>query len=400
MEQHVTDYLIPIYREKGKLFWAAFLTGIIFYLLSYFLPRYYEAKISVLPNSTTGSDLNFGSLQPVLPMLGISPNENKTDLYVQILRSRTIGERIIARFKLKEHWGIQSEEKALKRLASHVSMVATREGMILLSFEAKDPQLAAKIANAYIEELDRVNQEKNTSRARNARIYIEDQLKKTEKELKTASRQLADFQLQHKAVALQEQLTTAIEQAGELKGRIIAKQVQLGVMLQTMKANNPRVMEVQSEIQQLQLQYDRLQFGGEKPLTERHEFFIAFAEAPEVGLQLADLMRSVKIKETVFTLLNQQFYQAKIEEAKDTPTIQVLDEAKVPEKKSRPFRMLIAATGFLLGGLFFTLRLFGKQYSQALKQQQPDEYNRWEEFKKLIAEDKRKFLRRGKELSQ
>ena len=396
MEQHVTDYLIPIYRKKGKLFLTALLTGILFYLSSFLLPKYYDAKISVLPDSATGPDLNLGSLQPVLPMLGFAPNENKTDLFIQILKSRTVGERIIARFKLKELWGINSEEKALKRLTSLVAMVATREGMILLSFEAKDPQLSAQVANAYIEELDRVNQETNSSRARNARIYISDQLHQTERELKTASRQLADYQLQHKAIALQEQLTTAIEQAGALKGKIIAKRVQLGVMLQTMKAGNPRVMEVKSEIQQLQIQYDRLQFGGEKPLTERHEFYIAFAEAPEVALRLADLMRSVKIKETVFQLLNQQFYQAKIEEAKDTPTIQVLDEAKVPEKKSRPLRMLIAATGFLIGGLVFTLRLVSEQYSRALKQQNPEEYHRWDELKKLIAGDKRKFLRRRK----
>ena len=394
MEQHPTEYLVPLYKKKGKIVFAALLVGIIFYAFSYFLPKYYEAKTSVLPNSSSSSEFNLNSFGQVLPILGISPNDNNADLYIQILRSRTVAERVLDRFNLMQVWELESNEKAIKRLAGQTSMVATREGMILLSFESKDPELSANIANAYIEELDRVNQEKSMSKARSARLYIEEQLAITEQELADASRKLADFQLKNKTINLTEQLTAAIEQAGELKGQIIAKQVQLGILKQSIKTGN-RLQELNTEINQLELQYNKLQFGGDLPLSERKEFFIAFSEAPEVALQFADLMRQVKIKETVFQLLNQQYYQAKIEEAKDTPTIQVLDKAKIPEKKSRPFRTLIALTGFIIGGLVSTFRIVSKQYSNALKQQNPDEYQRWSEFKKLINKDKFRWFKKN-----
>jgi tyrosine-protein kinase Etk/Wzc len=391
LEQHPTEYLVPLYKKKGKIFSVALLVGIIFYAFSYLLPKYYEAKISVLPTSSSSSDFNLNSFGQVLPILGISPNDNNADLYIQILRSRTVAERVLEQFNLKKVWELESNEKAIKRLAGQTSMVATREGMILLSFESKNPELSANIANAYIEELDRVNQEKNMSKARSARLYIEEQLAITEQELAEASRKLADFQLKNKTINLTEQLTAAIEQAGELKGQIIARQVQLGILKQSIKTGN-RLQELNTEINQLQLQYNKLQFGGDLPLAERKEFFIAFSEAPEVAMQFADLMRQVKVKETVFQLLNQQYYQAKIEEAKDTPTIQVLDKAKIPEKKSRPFRTLIALTGFIIGGLVSTFRVVSKQYSKALKEQHPEEYQKWSEFKNVLKKDRFRLL--------
>ncbi len=395
MEQHLTDYLLTFYRHKGRITFTACLVAVVFYAVSFLLPRYYEARISVLP-APSSSNFNLTAMQPMLPLLGISETENKAEIYLQILKSRTVGERILQRFDLKKVWQISSNEKALRRLARQTSMMATREGMIVLAYEERKPELAAQIANAYIAELDRVNQEKNTSQAHSARLYIENQLQQTEQELAQVARDLADFRLQHKTIDLEEQLKAAIAQAGELKGQIISRQVQLGILRQNMKAGNPQLQALETELQQLQGQFDQLQFGGNQSLTERKDFYVAFSEAPEVELQLAELLRQVKIKETVTELLNQQYYQARIEETKDTPTIQVLDEAKPPERKSRPYRLLIAVTGFILGGLLVTLRLSWQRYRLALAVQQPEEYRRWQEFRHLLSEDWARLRRRRK----
>lgn len=394
MEQHVVDYLVPLYRNKGRITGMALIVAVGFYAVSFLMPRYYEAKTTLLPASKSSSPLNLNAIQPVLPLLGISQSDNQSEIFLQILKSRTVRERILDRFKLKERWGIQSDEKALRRLAAQTSMTNTREGMIILAFEARDPGLAADVARAYVEELDRVNREKNTSQAHFARLYIEGQLKDTEAELKEASRKLAEFRRAHKAIDLTEQLKAAIEQAAQLKGEIIAKEVQLGVLKRTMKPDNPRLRELQAEIAELQRQYRRLQFGGDAPLAQRKEFYIAFSEAPEVALQLADLMREVKIKETVYELLNQQYYQAKIEEAKNTPTVQVLDEATVPEHKSRPRRLLFALTGLLIGGFGAVFRVIWSTYRSALQRERPEEYARWRQFSELVNEDLRRWLRR------
>jgi len=396
VEQHVVDYLIPLYRNKWRVLIVSLIVTVGFYGISFLMPTYYESRTTILPAAKSGSALNLNALQPVLPLLGIPQTNDQSELFLQILRSRTVRERILQRFHLKERWGISSTEKALKRLAAQTSMTNTREGMIILAFECRDPELAAKVARAYVQELDRVNQEKNTSQAHFARLYIESQLKTTEKELQEASQRLADFRLKHKAVDLPEQLKAAIEQAAQLKGQIIAKEVRLGVLQKTMKPDNPRIRELRTEIAELNRQYELLQFGGDQPLTARREFYITFREAPEVGLKLAELTREVKIKEAVYELLNQQFYQAKIEEAKNTPTVQVLDEAQVPERRSRPRRLLFALTGLLVGLVGSIGRVLWDTYREGLQEQRPEEYARWHEFWDLVQNDVKRLIGKRK----
>jgi tyrosine-protein kinase Etk/Wzc len=220
--------------------------------------------------------------------------------------------------------------------------------------EMGDRHLAAAVADAYAEELDKINKEKSISRAKSSRIYIENQLKKTEKNLKQASEALAQFQEKHKAVSLEEQTKTAIEKAGEVKGRILVKEVELGVMLQTMKPDNPSVVRVQKELDELKKQYQQLQYGDDISLEDQQEFYVPFSAVPEVGLKLAELTREVKVQETVWELLNQQYYQAKIQEARDTPTVQVLDKAVPPERRTKPKRKLLVLVAGTLS-LFLTI---------------------------------------------
>jgi hypothetical protein len=127
-----------------------------------------------------------------------------------------------------------------------------------------------------------------------------------------------------------------------------------------------------------------LLLGGDQPLTKRREFFVAFSEAPQVALQLAARTRRVKILESVYKLLNQQYYQAKIEEAKDTPTVQVLDVAHPPEHKCCPNRSLIGVTGGFLAFWVLVLWLWLEKYFQDLKIQNPEEYAHWEKLKRTI----------------
>jgi len=126
-------------------------------------------------------------------------------------------------------------------MPKRVHFLLSKKGLITISAEMPTRQLAADVANAYVEALDQVNQEKAVSRARNSRIYIESQLAQTLDKLTQATRRLANFQQQNQAVSLEDQTKSAIERAGELKGQIIAKEVQLGVLRQSMKSANPVV---------------------------------------------------------------------------------------------------------------------------------------------------------------
>ncbi len=384
-EFHPIDYVTILLERKWRLLVWTVVVALLFYGFSFLLPKWYQARTTILPPSGQGSSAIFQlySQMPFAAGLPV-PGTQKSKIFLDMLRSRTVAERLVQKFGLQEKWHEKSLEKTIRRLWGQTSLMDTREGLIVLQVKARRPQLAADLANGYVKELDALNREKLISRAHSARLYIEKQLDSTRIALKKASEGLADFQKSHKAVSLPEQIKEAIDQAGQLKAKIITRNVELTVARKTMKPDNPRIQALLTEIAALRQQYEKIQFGGDKPLTERREFFVAFSEAPQVGLQLAALTRRVKILESVYKLLNQQYYQAKIEEAKDTPTVQVLDVARPPEHKCCPSRSLIGATGGLLTFLVLVLWLWFEKYFQDLKMQNPDEFVHWERLKNAM----------------
>ncbi|MBN2357483.1 hypothetical protein JXO59_15325, partial [candidate division KSB1 bacterium] len=259
-----------------------------------------------------------------------------------------------------------------------------KKGIITISVRMGTPQLAADVTNAYIEELDAVNQEKGVSRAKNSRVYIESQLRETEMKLTEATHRLADYQRGHRAISLEEQTKAAIDQVAELKGKIIAKQVEIGVMRQGMKEENPLLVRAKRELTEMQNRYDALQYGDAG--VESKEFYLPFTQVPEVGIQLAELLREAKVQETVWELLNQQYYQTKIEEARDTPTVQALDSAVPPMHKSSPRRALLMVVFGLLS-VFATIGyIFVQEYRKKLHER-PEEKAQWQSMGEMLKSD-------------
>jgi len=276
-------------------------------------------------------------------------------------------------------------EGGLIKMSKRASFVLSKKMVMTISVEMGEPQLAAAVANAYVEELDRVNREKSVSRAKNSRLYIESQLAETQARLGDATRLLAEYQRGHRAVSLEEQVKASILQSGEVKGQIIAKEIELNVMLQSMKPENPLVVRARQELTELRRKYDDLQIGsGDR---QQEEIFMPVARVPEVGIQMAELMREAKVQETVWQLLNSQYYQTRIEEARDTPTVQVLDAAVPPLFKSSPKRKMLAVVLGLLAGIATIFYAFVQEYAGRLDQR-PAEKARWQEFFGALRSDR------------
>jgi len=385
MEFNLLNYFIVLFRRKWLIVGWVVAATVFFYGISFLLPKWYQARTSVLPPAQDVSS-SYWQVFSQMPLQGLIPTASpqQSKIFLQMLQSRTLKERLIRSFDLQKRWKQKSLEKTLKALSSRTDMMDTRNGMIILQVKARSPQLAARLANGYIKELDRLNQEKIVSKARSARIYIEHQIDSVQVELQKASAELANFQKTHKAISLPDQMKEAIKEAGQLKGQIVAKKVEYEVLRKTMKPNNPKLQFLSSEIHALQKQYETIQFGGDRPLAQRKEFFIAFSEAPEVAIHLAALTRRTRILESVFQLLNQQYYRAKIEEAKTTPTVQTLDKASVPEHKCCPSRLLIAFTGGFVTFVLLVFLLWAEEYLKDLQQQNPEEFQRWEKLRQAF----------------
>jgi uncharacterized protein involved in exopolysaccharide biosynthesis len=378
-EINLLDYLGVIFKRRRMIIRNSLLAGLIMLVLSFLLPKTYTATTTLLPPGEGDQNglrsLLLNSPISMFDVPGIPASSS--DIFVEILKSRTVAEAVLSKkYKseetgqdLYEIWDIENQTDAINELHEKSTIFANEQGMINISVEVHDAELSAQVANAFVEALDEVNREKSFSRAKNSRIYIEEQLKQTEVRLKKAATALADFQSQFRAVDLQAQTRVSIEKAGEIKGTIMAKEVELKVALQTLKRDNPIINRLQTELDELKIQFEHLQFGNSIPFEEQKDYFIPFADVPEVGSRLAEFLRDVKVQETVWQLLNQQFYNAKIQEARDTPTVQVLDAAVQPERRTRPKRKLLVVVTSFLTLVFSVFWAFGLEYVERNKEE-------------------------------
>ena len=209
------------------------------------------------------------------------------------------------------------------------------------------------ISNSFIEGLDKINQDKLSSKAKKARIYIEGQIRKTKTILDSVENKLMDFQKANKAVSLPEQVNAAIDAAAKLKAEIMKTEVELGLLEPNLRKDNKSLLALKNKLNNLQEQYNKMEMGSQ-------DYLVAFKEVPELGKVLANLLREVKIQNEVYTMLQQQYYKEKIQENKDLPTVEVLDEAIPPLSSSSPRTVFATIMGgifvFLCAGLIFIVK--------------------------------------------
>lgn len=351
-EIDLLDYLRVLLKWWKLILFSFIAACLIAGGISFLLPRWYTARTTVLsPQEQVGGLGSMLLAKVPVGELGIPSVSTPASIYVAILKSRTVCEGVIRKLNLIPVYKAKNLEEAVLTLSRRTRIRISEEGVVQLEVTDRSPQRAADIANTYVEELDRVNTELNVSRARNNRIFIERRLAQNRRDLWAAEEALRRFKEEYKTIALPEQTKAAIEAAAKVKAQIVTAEVELGVMLKTMNPTHPQVLQLQSRINELKKQLAQMEFGGTNPNPE-DRVYVPLAQVPSVSLELARLTREVKVQEAIFELLTQEYERAKIQEARDTPTIQVLDRAVPPVKSSKPRRRLIVTVAG-------TISLFG-----------------------------------------
>ena len=277
-------------------------------------------------------------------------------LFTGVLRSRTVEDRIIDRFELKKVYGKNLQMKAREKLAERTALSEDRKsGIITLTVSDRDPKRAAAIANAYVEELDTLMARLTTSSAHRERVFLEERLDAVKKELDAAEKDFSQFASSKGAIDITAQGKAMVEAAATLEGQLIAAQSELEGLKQIYTGSNVRVRSTQARIDELRHQLRRL--GGKAGSTPTNAGESASDDAPYptlrqlpiLGVPFADKLRRLKVEEAVFETLTKQFELAKVQEAKEIPSVKILDAPMVPEHKSFPPRLAIISLG-----VFFT----------------------------------------------
>ena len=315
--------------------------------VSLLLPTWFRAQATLLPPPETSD--SYGSLvsaiqSSALSTLGLVTTSSTSDILAEILKSRTLNEAAIRQFRLAEVYKTKGDDQTLAAFRFHLGVSVGHSGVLFLTFEDRDPQRAAGVANFLLSELDRFNREALNTRAKRTRIFLEERLSDTQARLTAAESTLSAFEREHKVLASTDQ--TAVEGAASVIAQKMNLQIRRSYVAEYSGENSPAVRELDAQLSAVDREISRL---------------------PDLKMGGGRLALEAEIQSKLFTLISSQYEEARIEEARNTPTVTVLDAATPPQMKFRPKRGVIvlatAASALALCLLFTTLEMRSAEQS-------------------------------------
>jgi capsule polysaccharide export protein KpsE/RkpR len=350
-----------LWNERGFLFRAVCIGIVLAVVIAFLLPKRYTSTTRLMPpDHGTGTGMEMlaalaGKGGPSLGALGGQLLGMKTtgDLFVGILQSRTVKDDLISKFDLKKVYGTNRIENAREILARQTDISQDRKsGITTIEVSDRSPQRAADLAQQYVVELNHVVTGLNTSSAHKERVFLQERLDEVKQGLESAEKDFSQFASKNTALDIQEEGKAMLQAGAALEGQLIATQTELEGLRQLYTDNNIRVRATQARLNELRRQLRKISGNPDaatgKEADDPSAPYPSMRKLPLLGVNYADLYRRMKVQEVVFDMLTQQYELARVEEAKETPSVQVLDPADVPEQKSYPQRWIVVLAGLLM----------------------------------------------------
>ena len=356
-EISLLDLLIVLAKHKKLILGLSFVVAVLAAGISLLLPNIYTGTTKIMPpqqNQLAGAAM-LAQLGGGLGGLagGVAGLKNPSDLYVGMLKSRTVADNIIQRFGLTQLYDVDYLSEARKHLEKVSDVTSGKDGIITVEVDDKDPKRAADLANAYADELLKLTQVLAVTEASQRRLFFERQLAQAKDNLTKAEVSARQALQQGGLVKVDDQGRGMVETTARLSAQITVKEVQIGAMRTFAADRNPDLRLAQQELESMKHELAKIEgTGGAKsaPLDPRGQ-----------GFESLRLLRDLKYNEVIFELLAQQYGLAKIDEAKDSTVVQVMDKALEPDRKSKPKRALIVLLSALAAGFLAILWAFVRE---------------------------------------
>jgi len=364
-----------LWEQRNFLITVALRGTALVLVLALLIPRTYESRTRLMPpdgqSSTLGmlaalgsrTGISGGSLGLGAELLGL---RSSGALFVSLLDSDSVKDDLIDRFDLRHVYWTSTYRSARKRLSSYTDIEEDKKsGVISITVSDHDPQRAAAMTEAYVEQLNRLVASLNTSAAHRERMFLEERLKVVKQDLDDSARRFSEFASKNTTIDIKEQGKAMVEAAATLQGELIAADSELRGLQQIYAPGNFRIRSLEARSAELKRQLNKL--GGtnstDAPLegSSGEVMYPSIRQLPVLGVTYSDLYRQVKINETVYEFLTQEYELARVQEAKEVPSVKVIDPAKPPEKPSGPSRTLIVLGGGSLSLCLGAMWIFGKE---------------------------------------
>jgi uncharacterized protein involved in exopolysaccharide biosynthesis len=368
--------LIVLAKHKKLVIGLPFAAAVVSCALSFALPDEYKATTKLLPpqQAQSGAAAMLSQLGGAAAGLagGLAGLKSPNDLYIGMLKSRTVADNLIAKFNLKSVYDTDSQEKARKKLEDETTISAGKDGLITIEVENKDKKLVAKIANSYVDQLFTLTKVLAVTEASQRRVFFERQLELAKNNLAEAEMSLKSALDTHGVISVDTESRAILETVGRLRAQISAKEIELSSMRAFLTENNPSFRKTEEELSSLRAELSKLENGRPQQSVN--------GEGNQAGLKNIKLLRDVKYNQMLYELLAKQYEVARLDEAKEPSIIQVLDPAVDPERKSKPKRALLV----LISTLFAVLAGIGLAFLSEAKQRallRSEGREQWNELK-------------------
>ena len=374
-DQKTVAWLRLLWTQRQMLVRVTLYAFLASTVLVFLIPLRYESTARLMPpdnQSSTGLAIAAATMSGsggTSGLGGIASDllgaKSTSDVFVGILGSRTVQDKLIQQFDLEKLYGAGNMEDARKVLTANTNLSVDRKSQIVsIIVTDRNPRRAAAMGQAYVEELNRLVAELSTSSARRERIFLEGRLQDVSKDLEAAEKEFSQFASKNAAIDVKEQGKAMVEAAALLQGQLIAAQAQYEGLRNIYTDDNSRVRSAKARIDELQRQLEKLGGKNESSVNASSEpgdsMYPSIRKLPLLGVTYADLYRRTKIQEAVLETLTKQYELAKVQEAKEIPTVKLLDSANTPDKKSYPPRTLFIFLGTTIAFMSAACWVFGK----------------------------------------
>jgi tyrosine-protein kinase Etk/Wzc len=341
---------VTVLLVQHKRFIVRFVLGaaLLAVAIALLLPIRYEAKVVLLPPSSQSSSIasallgqlgNLGSLGSLSAVAGGLGMKTPTDMYVSLLKSRTVEDATIQRFGLMAEYHEKRLSDARKEFERRTEVVSgQKDGLIRVTVEDREPKRAAELANGYVEEFQKLSASLAITEAARRRLFFEQQLQPAKEQLAAAEESMRKTQQSTGVLQIDSQARALIESTAVLRAQVVAKEVQIQGMRSFATEDNPDLVLAKQQLSALQSQLEHL--AGSQHDTGS-DIVLSKGRVTGAGMEYLRRYRDLKYNETVYELLTKELEIAKLDEAREGEIVQVVDTAIPPDKKSSPHRTLI-----------------------------------------------------------
>ena len=352
-----------LWSKRRSLLWAAIGGLVVAAVIAFLIPNSYQSTVELMPSDQTSGMGTGGAVLSALMgrgsrgLAGMAESalgvKTTSDLFLGILKSATVQDELIHKFDLQRLYHDHYIEDARKELEKRSDIsVDPKSGIISIKLSDHNPKRAAAMAQQYVDELNWVVTHLNTSSAHRERVFLDQRLRQVKASLENAERQFSQFASQKGAIDIPEQGKAMVSAAATLQGELIATESELQALRQIYTNNNVRVRSMQAQVNELKASLEKVAGKDAGKDSSAQQLYPSLRELPLLGVTYADLLRKTKVEEAVFAMLTQEDELAKVQEAKEIPSVKVLDPPLVPDRKSFPPRGLFMAFGAMLSFVF------------------------------------------------